>query len=754
MSLSHQIFLDAILETETQGLLKITNQDILTGFSGEKVIGLLQRFSTVFSDVENACYLEVGVFQGLTLLSVANACPSISCYGIDNFAQFDKDKKNYSIILKRKKELGVKNARLINQDYENALSHLHKYIRDQKVGVYFVDGPHDYRSQLMCLELILPYLHEKALIIIDDCNYLHIRQANYDFLVTHPEYKLLFETYTRCHPNHMTPEENQEVRKGWWNGINVLVRDINNELDPLLPMTERDRTVFVNEHSVHAHFLADLVPATLNTIYDLYNLHKQGNSVDFNVLNPLFLKMDNKAKEFNKQGYIPRKQMNTYSEILPTRYNSNQQANINYQIACESLKLANKQKRTGKLVEAIAGYRKAIVSHPHSAISYYNLGDVLNKMGYFEEAIESYKKAIQLKPMSAFYYYKLAEILVQNEELESAISYFRKAIELNPKFYGSYLQLGKIFNQQENAREAYFYYQKAIELNPHCAEAYTGLGDILYSQGNWQQSLFHYQTAIQLYPNLFGAQLQFGKTLAQLGRLEEAIATYHHTLELHPDFVDIYLPFLEVLIQKSKLDTQESNNLQYAEKAESYSDQGTESLNQNNYTQASTYFYQALTLNPSLVSAYLGLGQTLKWQKLTTTAMLCFQQAIELNPNRGDSYHWLGECCVELNKIETAINAYQQAININPKAAHAYRGLASAYQKQGNWDKAMNFYQKSLELNPKYVLAYNQLADALVEREEWESAVEVYRQSLKLNPKQPGIQGKLDRVLSNLKDFS
>lgn len=754
MSLSHQIFLKAILETETQGLLKITNQDILTGFSGEKVIGLLQRFSTVFSDVENACYLEVGVFQGLTLLSVASSCPSINCYGIDNFAQFDQEKKNYSIIIKRKKELGVKNARLINQDYENALSHLHKYIGDQKVGVYFVDGPHDYRSQLMCLELILPYLHEKALIIIDDCNYLHIRQANHDFLVTHPEYKLLFETYTRCHPNHMTPEENQEVRKGWWNGINVLVRDINNELDPLSPMTERDRTVFVNEHSVHAHFLADLVPTTLNTIYDLYNLQKQGKSVNFNALNSLFVKMDKKAEEFKKQGYIPRKQMNTYSEVLPTRYNSNLRANANYQLACESLKLANKQKRIGKMVEAIAGYRKAIISHPDSAISHYNLGEILTQMGYLEEAIESYKKAIQLKPISASYHYKLAEVLLKTKNQESAISYFKKAIELNPKFYGSYLQLGKIFKQQENETEAYLYYQKAIAINPNCAEAYAGLGDILYSQGNWQQSLSYYQSAIQIYPNSFTVQLQLGKTLAQLGRLEQAIATYHHTLELYPDAVDIYQPFLEVLIQKSKLDTQESTNLQYPEKAETYSDLGTEYLNQKNYTQALTHFYQALTLNPSLVSAYLGLGQTLKWQKLTTTAMVSFQQAIELNPNRGDSYHWLGECCVELNEIEAAINAYQQAININPKAAHVYRGLASAYQKQGSWDEAMNFYQKSLELNPKYVLAYNQFADALMEREEWEPAAQAYRQSLKLNSQQPGIQGKLDQVLSNLRDFS
>jgi len=741
--------INAVKESEANGFQKKPDKDILTGFSGEKVIGLLQRFLTLFSEEEGVCYLEVGVFQGLTLLSVASACPSIYCYGIDNFAQFDKDKKNYSIIMKRKKGLEVKNARLINQDYEDALSNLHKYIGDQKVGVYFVDGPHDYRSQLMCLELIIPYLHEKALIIVDDCNYLHIRQANHDFLVTHPEYKLLFETYSRCHPNHMTPEENQEVRKGWWNGINVLVRDSNNELEPLFPMTERDRSVFEDEHLVHAHFMADLVPTTLQTVYSLYESKKQGKSVNFNAINQLFEKMEKQVEKFQKQGYIPRKQMNTYSETLPTRYNSQKSADFNHKIVCETLKLANKHKRKGELVEAIAGYRKVIAYHPDSAIAYSNLGEIFNKMGYIEEAIEAYKKAIQLKPISASYYYNLAEKLVKNEQLESSISYFKKAIELNSKFYGSYVQLGHIFNQQEKLEEAYRYYQKAIELNPNCAEGYTGLADILSRQGNEQQSLSYYQTALKLHPNLLTTRLKLGQALAKIGRVEEAIATYQYSLELYPDAVEIYQPFLEVLIQKSKLDTQKSTNLQYDEKAESYYDQGTESMNQKNYTQALTSFYKALTLNPNLNSAYFGLGQTLKWQKLTTTAMVSFQQAIELNPNHGDSYHWLGECCVELNKIETAIDAYQQAIKLNPKAAYYYRGLASAYQKQGNWDKAMNFYQKSLELNPKYVLAYNQLGDALVQREEWEAAAEVYRQSLNLNQEQATIQGKLDRILSN-----
>ncbi|MBK7410887.1 MAG: class I SAM-dependent methyltransferase [Saprospirales bacterium] len=86
--------------------------DILTGFSGKKLVGTLQRLARQFVTPEQ-CYLEIGVFQYATV---------------------------------------------INQDYEDALENLKTHIGEKKVGLFFIDGPHDYRSQLMCLLLIQPFL--------------------------------------------------------------------------------------------------------------------------------------------------------------------------------------------------------------------------------------------------------------------------------------------------------------------------------------------------------------------------------------------------------------------------------------------------------------------------------------------------------------------------------------------------------------------------------------------------------------------
>lgn len=308
--------IQAIKDAESNGLMPGTKNEVLSGFSGDKLAGSLQRLASLFAEEKDTCYLEVGVFQGLTLLSVANACQNIPCYGIDNFAFFDPNNENFDIVKNRIDKLNIKNTTIINKDYEDALEALNNEIGNKKIGVYFIDGPHDYRSQLMCLQLALPYLHEQAVIIIDDCNYRHVRQANRDFLITHPEYKLVFEAYTECHPKNMTSEKEQEARKGWWDGVNIIVRDTNQQLQPIYPPTERSRQLYENEHIIHASNLAELTPETLNLLQSAY----KGNILKFVAKTVRIIpKLRNHQKKYGPRNMA----MNTYSEKLPvSNFNS------------------------------------------------------------------------------------------------------------------------------------------------------------------------------------------------------------------------------------------------------------------------------------------------------------------------------------------------------------------------------------------------------------------------------------------------
>lgn len=252
---------------------------------------------------EETCYVEVGVFQGLTLLSSALANPNAFFYGIDNFAFFDSKGQNKALIDDRIQKLKLKNISLINEDYENALENLSKYIGNKKIGVYFVDGPHDYRSQMMCLLLIKPYLADNAVILVDDSNYRHVRQANRDFLISNTEFKLIYESYTEAHPANLSKEKENIQRKGYWNGLNVIYKDKENCIEPMFPETFRDRTLYENEHLIHSFKYPDQ-SLILMKLFSKFRL--------FGLLN-LFYKPD-----INKIGKY--KSMNTFSSHLPTEH--------------------------------------------------------------------------------------------------------------------------------------------------------------------------------------------------------------------------------------------------------------------------------------------------------------------------------------------------------------------------------------------------------------------------------------------------
>ena len=240
----------------------IFEDPLLSGLSEKKLISLLQQFATRLKN--NDCYLEIGVFQGLTLLSVSRVLNNHKAYGIDNFKQFDSDGRNFNIVKDRIEKLKINNTMIINEDYEVALNSLDHYLSGDKIGLYFVDGPHDYRSQLMCLLMAKPFLAKDAVIIVDDSNYHHVRQANSDFLRTNPEFKLIFEAYSASHPHNLTGKNGAGSLLNWWNGVNVMVKDPDNLLVPIYPETETDRILFENDHLLHSSKYPEALPSAAN----------------------------------------------------------------------------------------------------------------------------------------------------------------------------------------------------------------------------------------------------------------------------------------------------------------------------------------------------------------------------------------------------------------------------------------------------------------------------------------------------------
>ena len=254
----------AIHETDDKPLLVDRRADGLSGISGLKTVGLLQRLARMFEGDATAAYLEIGVFQGLTLVSTALAAPKLPCFGIDNFRILDPEAENLSIVEDRLARFETKNATLLNMDFEAALESLDDHLEGRKIAVYLVDGPHDYRSQLVSLLLIKPFLHENAIIIIDDANYPDVRWSTRDFLQSHPDFKLVFDAYAPDHPANLSDEDKAVHEASWLNGVHVLVRDPDQTLPHMLPPIDPEfRELYFNEWLAHRLRFAELAPEAL-----------------------------------------------------------------------------------------------------------------------------------------------------------------------------------------------------------------------------------------------------------------------------------------------------------------------------------------------------------------------------------------------------------------------------------------------------------------------------------------------------------
>jgi hypothetical protein len=221
------------------------------GFSGAALMGLLTALTATLCDADHA-YTEIGVYRGLTLATVATHTDA-PCVGIDDFSLFNADASNRPAVEARLAAAGCVNATLADSDFEVALRGWADLGHGAAhIGVLFIDGPHDYRSQLMALLLGRPQMREHGVMVVDDANYAHVRQASYDFLAASPDWALVAEVMTPGHPDVVSVEQRAQARAGWWNGVHVLQHDPSHTL-PRLKGPATDLSMYVDSHDLFRH---------------------------------------------------------------------------------------------------------------------------------------------------------------------------------------------------------------------------------------------------------------------------------------------------------------------------------------------------------------------------------------------------------------------------------------------------------------------------------------------------------------------
>jgi predicted O-methyltransferase YrrM len=204
-------------------------------------------------------YVEIGTFRGFTSINNSLNNKNVKCITIDNF-KFDK--KNQIKFKKSVKKYSVKNLKLINCDYEKAFEILKK--NKIKIGLLFIDGPHDYRAQYVILEKFKALLSKNACIIVDDANYNHVKLATLDFLNNNKEFKLISQKYSKTHP---VDKRTSKKKLTNWNGIHVIEKNSKKNSVKLKINKNLALKFHIDSHDIQRHYFGNKVLEVMDNLF-------------------------------------------------------------------------------------------------------------------------------------------------------------------------------------------------------------------------------------------------------------------------------------------------------------------------------------------------------------------------------------------------------------------------------------------------------------------------------------------------------
>jgi protein O-GlcNAc transferase len=184
-----------------------------------------------------------------------------------------------------------------------------------------------------------------------------------------------------------------------------------------------------------------------------------------------------------------------------------QELRINPESYAAMTNLGNALRKSGKLEHAVACYQKSIALQSSRAEcgnivgdTFNNLGITYNDLGRLDEAIASFRQAILHRPTFIDAYVNIATPLLVRGGLEDSAQYCKKALELQPDCWRAHMNLGNAYKRLGLFNQAAASYQRAISLTQENGGAYSNLGETLKEQGKLHEAAESFEKAIAARP--------------------------------------------------------------------------------------------------------------------------------------------------------------------------------------------------------------------------------------------------------------
>jgi superkiller protein 3 len=166
------------------------------------------------------------------------------------------------------------------------------------------------------------------------------------------------------------------------------------------------------------------------------------------------------------------------------------------------------------------------------------------------------------------------------------------------------------------------------------------------------------------------------------------------------------------------------------------------------YDVALAIFQDILAENPTITTAYLGIGEIHLVRKDYAKAEPAYARAARLEPRNFDAQYGHGLALQMLNRFVEAVRAYHRALTIDPDSVKANTNLATSYVQLRDPAKALTFAEKAVEVDPSNGPARANLGAIYEELGQYHDAVDAYIAALELMGNRPPLMMNLINALA------
>ena len=332
--------------------------------------------------------------------------------------------------------------------------------------------------------------------------------------------------------------------------------------------------------------------------------------------------------------------------------------------------------------QALKSIEAAISIWPEEAEWHSLAADLNSRIGNTSAAEEHIQHALENEPTNADFWIKSAMLNVAANDLEKAKSDIEKSTSYQPEDAKAWSKMAEINQRMGNISEAVNNIRRASELDPddqHIAEQEV---QYLFGQSNYVDLETKANEIIAKDQTNEIANVYLAQALAKQGKFEQALSTLDTAIDRTPGNPRLALE--RIKIKKSQMGVEavlpdlvnlaqnHANDLQILTTL-------TDWLIQSNRLDEAEEVAQTTLKNlPEQADIYLMLGRLQRIKGKLDQAVSHLSQAITLEPTLVDAYIELGKTYQERRDLEKAIEIYQKGslANITDPRPYFHAGLA------------------------------------------------------------------------------